>query len=80
MAETTTLYTLCYPSLSAADRRFIDEFRREHDLLGLLSVATLHKFCIYSGLVGAVVYFAVSIVRARYGDAVKPDAPSDARS
>ncbi len=32
MPEMKTLYTLCYPRLADADRQFIDEFRREHDL------------------------------------------------
>jgi len=32
MSEMSTLYTLCYPSLTEADRLFIDEFRREHDI------------------------------------------------
>jgi hypothetical protein len=32
MSEMPTLYTLCYPRLADADRKFIDEFRREHDL------------------------------------------------
>jgi hypothetical protein len=31
MSEKVTLYTLCYPQLADADRRFIDEFRSEHD-------------------------------------------------
>lgn len=26
------LYTLCYPKLISEDRRFIDEYRREHDI------------------------------------------------
>jgi 2'-5' RNA ligase len=32
MPELKTLYTLCYPRLSDADRRLIEEFRREHDI------------------------------------------------
>ncbi len=32
MSEVQTLYTLCYPRLVDADRQFINEFRREHDL------------------------------------------------
>ena len=31
-AETPALYTLCYPQLSDADRRFIDEYRYAHDI------------------------------------------------
>lgn len=32
MSEKTILYTLCYPRLADADRKFIDEFRQEHDI------------------------------------------------
>ena len=32
MSEMQTLYTLCYPNLAEADRQFIDEFRRKHDI------------------------------------------------
>jgi hypothetical protein len=32
MSEMQTLFTLCYPSLTGADRLFIDEYRREHDI------------------------------------------------
>lgn len=31
--------------------------------LGLVSVPVLHKFCMYSGLVGAVIYYAVLLYR-----------------
>jgi 2'-5' RNA ligase superfamily len=32
MSKLQTLFTLCYPSITEADRLFIDEFRREHDI------------------------------------------------
>ena len=32
MSKTQTLFTLCYPRLTVADRSFIDEFRQEHDI------------------------------------------------
>jgi len=34
-------------------------FSKENLLLGLLSVPTLHKVCIYSGLLGGLLYFAI---------------------
>ena len=40
-------------------------FSQSNELLGIVSVAVLHKFCVSSGLVGAVVYFAVSYLYAR---------------
>ena len=40
-------------------------FSRENHLLGLLSVPMLHKFCVYSGLVGAAVYFAVRHIECK---------------
>ena len=38
-------------------------FTTDNSLLGLISVQSLHKFCLYSGLVGAVVYFALNWVQ-----------------
>jgi len=32
MSEMRSLYILCYPHLADADRKFIDRFRREHDI------------------------------------------------
>lgn len=32
MSEMKTLYPRCYPRLAKADRKFLDAFRREHDL------------------------------------------------
>lgn len=52
-------------SLMHVDIEPLAPFSRSNDLLGLVSVPVLHKFCIYSGLVGAVVYFAVSYLLAR---------------
>ena len=40
-------------------------FSRGNHLLGLLSVPMLHKFCVYSGLVGAAVYFAVRYIECK---------------
>jgi membrane-bound metal-dependent hydrolase YbcI (DUF457 family) len=38
-------------------------FASNNLFLGLISVSALHKLCIYSGLVGAILYFAVNWVR-----------------
>lgn len=35
-------------------------FSQTNELLGLISVSALHQFCVYSGLVGAVAYFAIN--------------------
>jgi hypothetical protein len=32
ISKMKTLYSLCYPGFTNADRQFIDEFRREHDI------------------------------------------------
>jgi membrane-bound metal-dependent hydrolase YbcI (DUF457 family) len=37
----------------------------DNDLLGLVSVQTLHKICLYSGLIGAVLYFIIANVRGK---------------
>jgi membrane-bound metal-dependent hydrolase YbcI (DUF457 family) len=37
----------------------------DNDLLGLVSVHTLHKICLYSGLIGAVLYFIIANVRGK---------------
>ncbi len=36
-------------------------FTLENDFLGLMSVQTLHKFCLYSGLIGAGLFFMIKI-------------------
>ncbi|MDH5434999.1 MAG: metal-dependent hydrolase [Gammaproteobacteria bacterium] len=40
-------------------------FFSENELLGMITVAQLHKLCLYSGLVGAVLYFVVSYIIER---------------
>lgn len=50
-------------------------FSQSNELLALVSVAALHKFYVYSGLVGAVVYFVVSYLLARHNNAFNSDAP-----
>jgi len=31
----------------------------DNPLLGMISVSTLHKLCLYSGMLGAVIFYAV---------------------
>jgi len=38
---------------------------------GLVSVSTLHKICMYSGLVGAVIYYVVNHYVSRRNKALK---------
>jgi hypothetical protein len=49
-------------------------FTLHNPILGFLSVEVLHKFCLYSGLVGAGLYFAISHWFGRHKPAVKSDA------
>ena len=44
-----------------------------NQLLGVVSGSALHKLCVYSGLLGAVMYFAVSYVLTRH-NAINTDA------
>jgi membrane-bound metal-dependent hydrolase YbcI (DUF457 family) len=47
-------------------------FNLENPLLGILSVDALHKLCLYSGLIGVALYFAV----ARWIKMRHPDHPN----
>jgi membrane-bound metal-dependent hydrolase YbcI (DUF457 family) len=49
-------------------------FLLDNPFLGLLSVNTLHKFCLYSGLMGVGLYFAVSQWLTRRDRSPKRDA------
>jgi hypothetical protein len=40
-------------------------FANSNMLLGVISIPALHKLCLYSGLVGALLYFAVGKFRSR---------------
>jgi len=62
-------------SIMHADIEPLSPFSQSNELLGLISVGALHEFCVYSGLVGAVLYFAVSYVLARHNSAFNTDAP-----
>lgn len=35
-------------------------FTLANSFLGIVSVSTLHKFCLYSGLLGSILYFVIS--------------------
>ncbi len=39
---------------------------QENGLLGIITISQLHQFCIYTGLVGAVVYYLVEYVRKKH--------------
>lgn len=62
-------------SIMHTDIEPLSPFSQSNELLGLVSVATLHKFCLYSGLVGAVLYFAVSYLLTRHNHVFNTDAP-----
>lgn len=62
-------------SIMHTDIEPLSPFSQSNELLGLVSVATLHKFCLYSGLVGAVLYFAVSYLLTRHSHAFNTAAP-----
>jgi len=47
-------------SVMHADVEPFSPFMLNNPLLGFLTVEALHKFCLYSGLLGAGLYFAVS--------------------
>ena len=62
-------------SIMHTDIEPLSPFSQSNELLGLISVGALHEFCVYSGLVGAVLYFAVGYVLARHNSAFNTDAP-----
>jgi hypothetical protein len=62
-------------SIMHTDIEPLSPFSPFNELLGLVSVAALHKFCLYSGLVGAITYFAVSYLLTRYNHAFSTDVP-----
>jgi membrane-bound metal-dependent hydrolase YbcI (DUF457 family) len=52
-------------SIMHADMQPLLPFSVSNGLLGWLSIPVLHKFCVYSGLLGAAVYFSLEQLRAR---------------
>ena len=53
-------------SIMHMDVKPLAPFSVSNHLLDLVSVSALHKFCIYGGLAGAVMYLAVGYILARY--------------
>ncbi len=58
-------------SLMHADVEPFSPFMLNNPFIGLLSVEVLHKFCLYSGLLGVGLYFAVSHWLSRHNQAFK---------
>jgi membrane-bound metal-dependent hydrolase YbcI (DUF457 family) len=53
-------------SLMHADMKPFAPFASSNALLGMISVEAVHKFCVYSGAVGALIYFLVNFVRSKH--------------
>lgn len=47
-------------SIMHSDIQPFSPFNASNDLLGVISVSTLHMVCIYSALVGGIVYFTIN--------------------
>ena len=62
-------------SIMHTDIEPFSPFSQSNELLGLISVPALHKLCVYSGLAGAVIYFAVNYLLSRHNNAFNTDAP-----
>lgn len=60
-------------SVMHADVEPFSPFMLNNPFLGFVSVGTLHKFCLYSGLFGVGLYFAVAHCLSRYYSAYKRD-------
>ncbi len=41
---------------------------QENGLLGIMTISQLHQFCIYTGLVGAAVYYLVEYARKKHNN------------
>jgi len=52
-------------SLMHADMKPFAPFADSNSLLGVISVATLHRLCVYSGVAGGVLYFTIHYLVAR---------------
>ncbi len=52
-------------SIMHTDMEPLLPFAQSNGLLGLISIEALHKLCIYSGLLGTVIYFAFSYLLTR---------------
>ncbi len=61
-------------SVMHADVEPFAPFTLNNPILGLLSVEGVHNFCLYSGLLGVGLYFAISHWLSRHNPAVDSDA------
>lgn len=61
-------------SVMHADLEPFAPFISDNPFLGWLSIEALHKFCLYSGLLGAAMYFAVVSWLSRRRPSAKTDA------
>jgi membrane-bound metal-dependent hydrolase YbcI (DUF457 family) len=52
-------------SMMHTDVEPFSPFNSSNNLLGIISIAELHKFCLYSGLIGAGIYFGTSKYKSR---------------
>lgn len=50
-----------------------------NELLGIITVPALHQVCLYSGLIGAVIYLMVIKFQGRYNSALKTDVSKGTR-
>lgn len=64
-------------SLMHPDQQPFFPFTTDNQFLGLVSVATLHQFCLYSGMLGGVVYYLVQAAQKRNGTLRQEQIPSD---
>jgi len=46
----------------------------ENNMLGIITISQLHKFCLYSGLVGAGFYYVIQILINKQAKAANPNA------
>jgi len=52
-------------SIMHSDMQPFAPFFIDNQILGLLSIPTLHKFCLYSGLLGALIFYTTIFLRKK---------------
>jgi hypothetical protein len=62
-------------SVMHADVAPFSPFNPSNPFLGFITVGALHKFCLYSGLIGAGLYFAVSYFQKSHQPTPAPEPP-----
>jgi len=50
-------------SIMHSDMHPFTPFFIDNHLLNIVSIATLHKFCLYSGLLGAIIFYTTIFIR-----------------